>query len=309
MKFWYYDHQRKGKAFADVLMSKGWTPTRNYAEARFMLIDCEVNRHNDIRKFHEQGKQVFVYPHAARPDLLPDFDGYEASPHVTAHFVTARGHVEIMGAYGYPNPMPVVGWSLCPILPFTPRRERKPLRVVFAPIHSSRGGALSKIDKQINLETFNTLLPLVKAGEIDLKIRYLYNISFTGLPPVERGGIRWIKGNPDLSFAQIDAADVVVSHQTFLHLAVARGVPAVAMGEGEIPRYTLTDGQYVLANSWEKYRDMLMYPLDILTTNAPMELFQCAMTSDESIRNWRERMIGRQFDPVRFYKIFEEYMQ
>ena len=108
---------------------------------------------------------------------------------------------------------------------------------------------------------------------------------------------------------QIDAAEVVVSHQTFAHLAVARGAPTVMMGESIIPRYTQSNGQYVTAKSWDKYRDLLKFPLDILNTPDPYALLQESIQSDALIADWKRRMIGDAFDPDAFYGYIEESLQ
>ena len=306
MKFYYYDHQTKGKPYHDALIRHGWSMTRNEAEANMVLVDSEITRHEQFERFGKRGVPIFIYPHAARPDLLPDFEGSVASPYVTAHFVAARGHVEIMEAYGYPNPMPVVGWHLCPIQRFKARANVR--RALFAPIHSSRNGAMSKIDREINVETFKILYELVKMDVIDLTVRYLYNLQFTGL--VERDRVIYVKGNPDHSTMQIDAAQVVVSHQTFAHLAVARGIPTVMMGESIIPRYTQSNGRYMTAKSWDKYSHLLMFPLDILNTDNPYELLQEAGRSDAKIADWRSRLIGsEQFDPDTFISHVMEYVK
>lgn len=304
MKLYYYDHQTKGKPYCDALFSNGWTTTRNHAEADLMLIDCEINRHEEIQKYYDAGKPVFIYPHAARPDILPDSEGYHASPHVTAHFVPTKGQAGIMESYGYPNPLLVVGWSLCPIRSFIQSPNVKPpLRVLFAPLHSSRTGVMSEIAEEVNIKAFAILRDLVDSGRITLKIRYLYNRQFTGLPEVEHAGIEWFKGNPDLSYDDIDEAQVVVSHQTPQYLAVARGVATVGMGEGYPPHYTMTDGSFKLTRSLDKYKDLLRFPLDILGADDPYEmLLNAIIKRNEEVEVWKQRMIGfRKFDPDDFY--------
>lgn len=306
MNFLYYDHQGKGKPFYNTLISKGWSRTAQEDNAHIVLYDAEINRHEQIKRLHKKGKPVFIYPHAARPDLLPDFKGYSAAPDLTAHFVITEGHVEIMEAYGYPHPMPVVGWSMCPIEPF---RERERARqVLFAPIHSSRSGAMSKIDRAINEATFKVLHQLVKEDQIELIVRYLYNIKFTGVPE-EVEDVTYVKGSPDMSYAMIDRADVVVSHQTFAHIAVARGVPTVMMAENVPPRYTVTTGDYVLCRSWDKYAHLLRFPLDILRGNDPYKVLEDATKSRQDVADWRERMIGNNmFDPLKFMEVVNAYL-
>jgi len=125
----------------------------------------------------------------------------------------------------------------------------------------------------------------------------------------EAPGVIYVEGQPDQSYAQIDAADVVVSHQTFAYIAVARGVPTVMMSEQYPPRIGCEEYntfQYVM--NWEKYRDLLAYPLDILAEDDTLALFQRAVRSDEEIVNWRCRLIGEPFDPLQFVKKVKKYL-
>lgn len=287
-------HQNKADAFVKALSRYGWEPTNDKHRAEFLFIDAEVNgRQDKIEEYYHRGKPAFVYPHAARPDLICDFPDCEPSKYLAAHFVVSPGHEEVMRAFGYPNPLISIGWSYCPIRPFKPRKEVK--NVLFAPIHSSPGGLLSDIDRAINRMTYYRLRYLSVRGKIKLTVRHLYQLQQCGLPK-EYSFVHYVKGNPDLCYDQIDDADVVVSHQTFLHLAVARGVPAVAMGEWYPPRYTLASGRSTQAKSWDKYKDLLMYPLDILAENTDtMDVLEQAIKSDHMIADWRRRMIGGPF--------------
>ncbi len=305
--FFYLDHQNKGDVFRDALYQHNYETTRDISRAEFCLSDSDCfGRGAYIDQFAEMGKPAFIYPHAARPDLIPDFLDSPAHPNTTAHFVSARGHVDIMRAYGYPHPLHVIGWTYCPIKPFEPRKQIK--RVVFAPIHPSPHGVLSEIDRGINRGAFKKLLPLAKSGQIKLIVRYLYNLERCGIPKVAT--VHYRQGNPDLSYELIDSADVVVSHQTYAHIAIARGVPTVMMGEWLTPRFTLQNGLSHHAQSFDKYRSLLSFPLDILAEDSldVMELFDLATRSDYVIADWRERMIGEPFNKDRFVEIIQSYL-
>lgn len=296
-------HQNKAKAFIDALERRGWRQG-TYDQAEFFLTDSDVNgREDKIKALAERGVKTFIYPHAARPDLINDFDGCDPCQYVSSHFIVAEGHRDVMKAFGYPTRTEVVGWSYCQIKPFRPRGRIR--TVVFAPIHPSPNGVLNEIDRSINYTVFKKLTALADDGKIFLVVRYLYNLERSGLWPDPCA--QYIQGKPDLSHALIDSADVVVAHQTYAHLAIARGVPTVMMGEWERPRYTLAGGQTKFARSWDKYRDLLMYPIDILDgeEDDPMNVLRRAARSDEEIADWRRRMIGEQFCPDKFVDLIE----
>ena len=51
----------------------------------------------------------------------------------------------------------------------------------------------------------------------------------------------------------------------------------------------------IFAKSWPKYKDMMMFPYDLLAAKNPMDLICEAMQSDAKIRDWKKRMIGDEF--------------
>lgn len=95
-----------------------------------------------------------------------------------------------------------------------------------------------------------------------------------------------------MSFAQIDAADVIVAHQTFGYIAVARGKPVVMMSEDTPPHNSTSPNDIKFVASWEKYKHIVMYPYDIMDYDDTMRLFQEVSGSDDRIRSWRDAMIG-----------------
>ena len=119
--------------------------------------------------------------------------------------------------------------------------------------------------------------------------------------------MKYIRGGLDLSYADMDNADVVVGHQTYAWLAVARGVPTVMMDE-EMPTHTSPrKGPSSFAKHWDDYKDLIMYPLDILHTDDPMRLMERAAGSDGDIMEWKQRMIGEAFDPAKFAEVIKGY--
>lgn len=304
MKFYLYNHQNKGLAFAKALEAAGWewTARSDNVQAVFTDVDVKV-RNKALLGFHQRGAKIFIYPHAARPNLFNDFPGYEPFLYTACQFVVSEGHKEIMRAYGHPHKLESIGWSLCPIKPFKARASYR--NVLFAPIHPNSDGGMADIQMQMNIDTYKKLLPLVDAGEIDLTVRLVRSIPQNGL--WEHPGVKFIGGKLDLSYAEIDQADLVVSHQTFAFLAVARGVPTVMMGEYNSP--VICERKVnAYPKSWDKYKGLLMYPLDILVEADTRALFARAVFTDVEIADWRARLIGEQFDPIKFVEIVKSYM-
>jgi hypothetical protein len=299
-----FDHQHKARKFIEALESRYLRVdlARRYKAVKFVLSDTDImGRRFKLEHMRKSGvKRFFVYPHAARPDLVNDIHPEWAF--TTAHFVVSAGHAEVMERFGYSRPVIPVGWSLCPIREFRPRAQAR--KVLFAPIHPR----CSPVDQDVNRETFKRLEKLARADDIELTVRFVRSLPESGLERVEHPNIKYTVGTMDQGYEQIDGADVVVAHQTFHWIAVARGVPAVAMAEDMPTHVQVRNAPVLWARNWRKYRDLLCYPLDILATGDVLGLLQRAATCDEPVRDWRKRMIGSQFRRKRFIEKLEEYL-
>lgn len=308
MKFYFFNHQNKGLPLVRAMEAAGWVWTAQAGQAEVVFSDSDVpSRAKSLASFHQRGKKIFLYPHAARPNLFNDLSGYPPFPHVSAHFVTAAGHIDVLKRIGVRHTFEVTGWYLCPMRPF--QLKERAYKVLYAPIHPNGNGKLSTIDKKLNADVYNLLLPLARAGEIQLTVRYLRGLVKNGL--WEMPGVTYVEGVPDQSYAEIDQADLVIGHQTFAWIAIARGVPTIMMGEEVPPRIGCEETRdFQFTRSWEKYKDLLMYPLDILSPASQdvRELFARAIRSDEEIADWRTRMIGEPFDPGRFVDVVKWYL-
>lgn len=300
-----YNHQRKGLAYLRALVDNGFH-TAMSGNAHVLLSDSDM----DLRiKKHlhnlKRGRvRLFLYPHAARPSVM--WDGFfEPSNYTTANFVPTEGQIEVIRAYGYKKPIHPVGWALCGLREFHPNDN--PRKVLFAPIHPTKRGWLSPKDQSINRAAFERLLKLVQNGGIELTVRYIRGLENNGIWNDLR--VNYVQGDVDLSVNDIDNADLVVSHQTFAYLAVARGVPTVMMAEDVPPRNGGSETDFRYAESWDKYKDLLMYPLDILAEDDTMGLLRRASKSDSEIFDWKSRMIGdKPFDPILMSQIVKSYL-
>jgi hypothetical protein len=291
-KFFAFNHQGKADAYIRAMTARGWKETKDPGEARFIFSDSNVLNRGKSLDTYGKGKKVFIYPHAAIPNLFWDMPGQDFKRRIDCHFVPAQGHADAMRAYGFPHPIEVVGWSLSRLLPFKPKQEIK--TILFGPIHPNSNGFLCDLDRSINRRAFEALLKVSAFCESELVVRHIGDVKANGI--WKAGGVQYIQGEKNQSTNEIDRADLVVSSQTFLYLAIARGIPALSMGEGYPVRWGGTEQALTSVHSWEKYKDILMYPLDILAGSDPIGLIERATCSDEFIQEWRERMIGKPFE-------------
>ena len=304
--FMCFNHQNKANRFLDALNHGGKFMELEtdgfYHDLKFVLTDTDImGRRNKLEMMRAGGVgRFFVYPHAARPDLVNDI--YKEWAHVTAHFVVSQGHADIMERFGYSRPLVPVGWSLCPIRSFRPRDE--PRKVLFAPIHPR----CSQVDQDVNRETFKRLERLALAGDIELTVRFVRSLQESGLEKVEHPNIIYSVGYMNQDYSQIDSADVVIGHQTVAWIAVARGVPTVMMAEDMPTHIQVRNRPVQWVRSWEKYSDLLCYPLDILATKDTLGILQRAVSSDDEIADWRRRMIGYPFQRGKFLEKLERFL-
>lgn len=299
-----FNHQGKVNKILEAIDTEyiGLDCHSNFRGVYFVLTDTDVlARRDKLEQMRKRGVgRFFVYPHSARPDLVNDI--YTEWPFVTAHFVVSKGHVEIMEAFGYSRPLVPIGWTLCPIRKFKPRPE--PKNILFAPIHPR----CSEIDQQVNQSTFNRLEKLAKAGHINLTVRFINDLSRSGLKRIEHPNIHYTAGHMNQMYEQIDNADVVVAHQTFLYLAVARGVPSVSMATDMPTHVQLRNKPVLWARNWKLYEHLVAYPHDILQTPDVLSLLERVVQCDEDIVNWRKRMIGSPFVKSAFLKKLKRFL-
>jgi len=306
--FYVFNHQGKANRLLDALNHGGdyyMLDSTNYRGISFVMSDTDIlGRRHKLDAMRKQGVGCFfIYPHAGRPDVVNDI--FREWAWTTAHFVSAQGHVDVMRAFGYSRPLEVIGWSLCPVREYRPREH--PRNVLFAPIHPR----CSEVDQDVNRGAFERLAALAYADDIKLTVRFVKDLGQSGLTKVEHPNIKYTVGFMNNMYDQIDGSDFVVAHQTFLHLAVARGVPAAAMAE-DMPTHIQMRRKPVLwAKSWKKYEHLLAYPYDIMqcqTKGETLSLLRRAVRDDEEIQDWRKRMIGSPFRRGRFLKKVEKYL-
>lgn len=291
-----------------ALTEAGYTKTLHASpRLKFAILDHDVGPDGighlqKLIPLERFGVPVFMIPHAARPTVF--WDGiYDIWPHTICTFVIAEGHKEVMNRYGYPLPIEVSGWPFCPIKPYRP--AKKVSKILFGPIHPNTNGWLCDVDRDINRKAFERLWKYCQETGAELTVRYIRQLEANGLREV--AGVKYLKAVPDGSTKEIDEADLVVSHQTFAYLAVARGRPTLMMGEDVPPRSGNAPENLRYVNHWDKYADLMAYPMDILHGDTA-ELIEKVTQSDADIVKWRSDMIGKPFNGPEFVNKLESYL-
>ena len=288
-------HQTKALPLAQALVDHGHELVANNADA--FLIDLDIPAYRErIDVQVDAGAKAFLYPHSAGYELQHDL--YEPYPRVSGQFVNGEGAVELARRLDYPGDVYQTGWYFCPILPF--RAAGRPRSVLFAPLHPLVDSAyLAPFYQDQNREIFAALL---EVPDIEITVRHIHSIEANGLWEVP--GVRYTPGEADNSFDQIDAADVVVALQgTFPWMAVARGCPTVMAGGYTQASDREHDGTN-FARRWDDYKDYIRYPIDAADGDMA-DLIRFAAASDDPVRAWKDRFLGREWDPTAFVRALE----
>src|SRR5207247_11263769 len=123
----------------------------------------------------------------------------------------------------------------------------------------------------------------------ELTVRHIGSLERNGL--WEAPGVRYVQGqigDLDAMLGQIDTADAVVTPSwSFLTLAVARGITAVATDTARLWNNERT----VEAANGDLYRDYVAYPFNAKTGDLG-ELVEAAAADAELAADWRARFVG-----------------
>ena len=297
-RFKMFVRKDKGEAFEKALQSFGYESVNDWRIAQFVLADHD--QRGDIRIMQRDNKKFFIHPHSARSMIL--WDGIlPTTSFVQCNFVFAPGQKEVMQAYGYRRPVEVVGWTYCPIQPFMPAQKIE--NVLFAAIHPNmgqdrQGRRLMQIDQDLNKRSLDVLRGL----NLNVTVRYSGRLEDNGLPQYPDTIYQEADLTMGSSLRAMQGFDVVVAHQTFAYLAVASGIPTVMFGEDTPPH-----SMHMTVKSWDKYKHILMFPLDLLQGD-PQEVLERAAQDDSSIREWKSNFIGEPFSAEGFVSALEKYL-
>ncbi len=291
------DHLGKSLPIAAALQRAGHRLVGRDQVPDVLLIDTDVpilGYREFIDRYKDMGAKVLLYPHGA--NIATGYDGlYEPYEGVDGNLVSAPGHAEVLRRLGYPMPTYVVGWSLSEQAPFRATDEIR--HVVFAPTHPSGWGTLADDAREASAETYARLLE----GPWHLTVRHIGTLEQNGLWHAD--GVDYVQGNFEMSFAEMDAADVVVAGDgTYPMLAIARGIPTVLSmikSEDEHPSelaFGLPGETPVPRRNYDRYRDYMRYPFDMSCGPAD-EVLHAAARGEQPIADYRRRFVGAPLDP------------
>lgn len=240
----------------------------------------------------EQDVPVFGIPHGGNPILhaedVPWWDG------LTAELVHAPGHKRLLEMFGCPARVVEVGWTFCPTAEF---RSGSVERVLFAPTHPSVDGSY-RCDGPRQSDDYQTQNQLAFEQLLGFPAREK-TVRFSGT--LEQNGLwrddrvtRWVKSDLTVgsSVRDIDRHDLVISDGTMLHLAVARGVPAVSLG---LPKVVDSKGESF--PHWDEYEEWVRYPFSLDRMGLVEAVARASVASDE-LAGWATDWVGGPLDPA-----------
>ena len=201
-----------------------------------------------------------------------------------AILVVGEGQKEVQKIITPNSRVETIGWGYCPILPFNKPEAVK--RILFAPIHPS-GNVLRPEAKDVNAMVYRRLLGL---PDVQVVVRVLGSLQDNGLWQSPNAIIN--EGKPDGSYADIDAADLVIAEGMYLSLAVARGKPSIGMNQRVSQR---VNGNGCAPKRWWEYNHLQAYPIDFDDGNIT-ELIDRA-TDESQVSEWKQRFIGEKLQP------------
>jgi hypothetical protein len=291
-------HDTKAAPLIEALVRDGHQLVPGPADAFLVDLDTKWNKPlYDARL--ARGEKVFLYPHAYNTAFL--YDGcMDADERVTAHFVVGEGVQEVYRRIGMTVPTYAIGFPWSELRPF--RASAAPRRVLFAPEHPLPSGYIRPEHAARNRAVFEALLEL----DVELTVRHVMALELNGLYHVD--GVRFVDASRVEATVQIDSADAVLAVGSFAALSVARGAPTVMFDQSEQPENDNADGTRWTPASWDRWGDYARYPYDF--ADGPLaDLVADAAANDARIREWRDRFIGKPFDPGAFAALFAELCQ
>ena len=307
--FYLKEHQHKGIEYVVALIMGGHWRTHRRMSADMIFFDHDIGPHGvgwrtGLEQAYEAGKPTFIYPHSSRPNVMQDT--HPSWPHTRALFTIGEGHKEVLKIINYPCPIEVTGWTYSGIRKFEPVKPDGNIKVLFAPIHPNRNGFLDDIDKKCNSDAFEILMD---TPNIDITVRHIQPLENNGLWLED--SVRYVDGRPDGSTKEIEEADVIVGSYTLAYISVALGKPLIMMAEQMRPHSGNMKGMVRYSENWEKYRELMRYPFEIedCTDGSDfLEMADMVMAGQPSVENWKERFIGKPFDPHYFVSRVEAYL-
>ena len=211
-----------------------------------------------------------------------------------------------MAAYKYPYRTEAVGFPRCPVQPFKPTTG-KHLYYSSARLLGSKGVWPDKASKELHIKSMKWLVKnrqyfdkITVALQFDLKTAGLDNFTEYGFEFQEVGTPAEL--STATAMRQFQDVDVVISFNTFAHLAVANGIPTVIAGKlGEV-----VNRHYKLKNC-DLYKQWFDFPLDLFAMNGE-DLLRLRDRMNPEVEEWKRINIGTSFDADKFISVVKEFV-
>lgn len=288
MRFVIRAHQGKEKPYRAALRTAGHIETQ---PSDVMLVDYDCP-HPAYTPWHELARRenlvLVAYPHGFVTTMLQDL--ILEPVEVAASFVSGEGQKTLMEAYGYPNPIEVIGWP-------GPRNLAEPRelsRVVFAPHHPLGGGFMSDEAREGNAAA----LALLLEEDCELVVRYIGTLAENGL--TREPGVRYVQGTMD---GTVTVGDVVVAGGTYAADCLALGIPVVMYDQDQEWRFhSEADDLNGYPEGWETWREFTHYPYDL---DRGVCLVAAADPNPPEVQRWKDCFMGECFDREKFVAAVE----
>ena len=305
MKYYISDNRDKSKPYREALNKYGYQET-SVAEADFVLLDHNwKDGYRDATKIFREcradGKKIFMFPHGFRCNMFWDAI-YTTDDNIDAFFAPASGHIMVMKAGGYPAPMISTGFPWCKVKKWEPVT---PVKILFAPIHPDWGETYiySQFALEWNKEAWAKIRLLKHKKEITV---------YHGLTPEVNGlttedEIIYHRSDLtiDAAVALIDKHDLIIAHDTFAALAIARGKSVIMFNDHF---YHAPNG--MISKYWGFYeRAGFIYPHNIIGCDDLDNLILQAGRPDTRVATWKTNFIGVSFDPYYFISKIKEFTE
>ena len=304
----FYCRRNKDAAddFIKALRAAGYLWVSTVEEADFLFMDHDWVGYDASDNYNRalRSKPMFIYPHTPYSYFL--WDGVWKAEKVLVNFVVGQAAVESMRIYGYPYRVESIGFTGCPIEEFKPTLGTK---LLFAPAHPLHDGKYATPDALDQIREVSHLIVSNLRRFERVTVRHTHTLEMCGLDEFKGRRVQFECVDPyalaDIRNDSIRAMrqnDIVISNATFLHMAVAIGMPALCYG----CRDSIANSREGNAAHYTQYKHLMHFPLTLEDMSID-EILDCRRARDGRIEEWKRLNIGEPFQRDNFLAVIKEY--
>lgn len=306
-KFYAIERRDTAIPFINALLANGYERTQNYKIADFLLYDkCEStsSRIGDIIKSFDN-KVRFIYPHTSYSWWF--WDGFIEPKPCSCNFVVGNAAIRAMTAYGYPYRIEAIGFPRCEVKPFH-STAGKHLHYSSARLIGVNGSWPDKLTKEYHIKTMDWLVKYRKCFD-KITVTCMHSMERNCLTNYTHYGFEFIDLGSSLghlnamtAIKQMEDADIIISCNTFGHLAIANGYPAILYSKIENPV-----NRFHYLKHIDLYKHLFEFPLDLFSMTGD-EVLALREKPHPLIEEWKHNMIGESFDANKFISVVREFV-